>query len=679
MHFAYLYSRYPVVSQTFCDTEMLALERRGCSFEIGSIHPPQTSLRHEHAARLLAPIYYAPPQEILKIGERRAQEEGRWPGALVARHEQRYGVAGKGALRARNALYFADLFQRHGVEHFHVHFANRAAQTALFVKAISGIPFSITAHGQDFMVDLGSLELLREICAEAEFVAAETDYSCELLRQRCPEAAGKIHRVYNGMDLANFPAVSVAAAAPNESVRILSVGRLVEFKGFKYLIEACAELVQRGCDFHCEIVGEGPLREHLLELIEQSQLRDRVVLAGALSQEEIFARLRDCDIFALASVVDQAGASDVFPTVILEAMASARAVVSTTVAGIPESVAVGETGLLVPPNDAGALANALERLIRDPKLRARFGAAGRARVERNFQVEITVEPLERLLLHSHPERSAAKRNAAEGSRGDAGKPPHETFPEARRDPSTPLRSAQDDRSIQIAPKIAYLIARWPDETLPDLETEIAQMRVQGLEVLPIVCRLGEGRIPPGDFALQLEFLPDAFVLEAEWQQERRLARALEAEHGGALQRLPGVLFLEQARYALHLRKLLARERVTHLHATSSRALVGALLVRKAFVARASSLRDSKLASLKLAPLSLTAAIEARPTLPRNALAEALRQVDGGRVFDPRLIRNAPGDFLLETGPSLLARVKLDRRENFWKEWSERLESWSVPQ
>src|SRR5207244_7697052 len=106
--------------------------------------------------------------------------------------------------RARNALYFADLFTRSGVTHFRVHFANRAAHTALFVKEISGIPFSVTAHGQDFMTDLGNDELLREICAAAEFVAAVTGYSRDLLRQRCPDAADNIRRVYNGIDLEHF-------------------------------------------------------------------------------------------------------------------------------------------------------------------------------------------------------------------------------------------------------------------------------------------------------------------------------------------------------------------------------------------------------------------------------------------------------------------------------------------
>ena len=163
MRLGYLYSRYPVISQTFCDAEMLALERQGIELVIGSVYPPLTSLRHEYIARLSAPIHYAPPQEILKLFERNAKNNGKWPRHLVEEHEGKYGPMAKPEQRARNALYFAEFFERSGVDHVHVHFANRAAHTALFLKEISGIPFSVTAHGQDFMKDLGSDGLLREI------------------------------------------------------------------------------------------------------------------------------------------------------------------------------------------------------------------------------------------------------------------------------------------------------------------------------------------------------------------------------------------------------------------------------------------------------------------------------------------------------------------------------------
>ena len=324
MRLAYLFSRYPIVSQTFCDTEILALERMGVELELYSIYPPPTSFRHGHAARIKAEIHYAPPQPILKLGEQQAKRTGRWPERYIAEHDRRYGKEYKAALRARNALYFADLFKARGLTHFHVHFANRAAQTALFIKHLSGIPFSISTHGQDFMVDLGNDDLLREICREAEFVANETEFSRGLIAKLCPDSEDKMLRVFNGMDLANFP--PVAAPPENAVPRIVSIGRLIEFKGFHHLIAACAELKRRGLAFECEIVGEGPWREQLQAA--DRQLRtcgDCVRLTGALPQEEVFAKLRGCDIFALACIVDRNGASDVFPTVILEAMASAKA------------------------------------------------------------------------------------------------------------------------------------------------------------------------------------------------------------------------------------------------------------------------------------------------------------------------------------------------------------------
>src|SRR5436309_6416516 len=384
MRLGYLYSRYPVLSQTFCDAEMLALERLGFELEIGSVHPPLTSLRHEHITCLRATIHYAPPQEILKISEKSAKTDGKWPLNLIDRHERKYGASVKAEQRARNALYFADHFKRRGVDHVHVHFANRAAHTAMFLKEISGISFSVTAHGQDFMKDLGNDDLLREICAAAEFVAAETDYSRDLLRQRCPDSAAKIHRVYNGMDLTRFP--TPVSATVNAVPRIVSVGRLIAFKGFDHLIDACGELARRGCDFVCDIVGDGPLHDTLQAKIESLNLSSRIILLGSLSQQAVLEKLQAADIFALASAIDAQGSSDVFPTVILEAMASARPVVSTRLAGIPELVVDGQTGLLVSSGDTSALTEALQHLLCDRELRLRYGRGGRLRIEQHFRI-----------------------------------------------------------------------------------------------------------------------------------------------------------------------------------------------------------------------------------------------------------------------------------------------------
>src|SRR2546429_2229138 len=437
MRLGYLYSRYPVISQTFCDAEMLALERRGIELVIGSVYPPLTSLRHEYIAKLRAPIHYAPPQEILKILERNAKTTSKWPRDLVERHDAKYGPVAKAEQRARNALYFAEFFARSGVDHVHVHFANRAAHTAVFLKEISGIPFSVTAHGQDFMKDLGSEDLLREICAAAEFVAAETDYSRELLCQRCPDSASKIHRVYNGIDLERFPAPALATM--NHVPRIISVGRLVEFKGFEHLIDACAELARRGFDFNCDISGDGAVRDVLRMKLNSLNLSSRINLLGSLSQGAVLEKLHTADIFALASVTDSEGASDVFPTVIVEAMASARPVVSTRLAGIPELMIDGETGLLVSPADTTALTEALQKLLCDRELRLRNGWLGMSRIDRHFRIGHTVAPLLKLF-----EQGCSRR------------------------PVGDVHASQSEAATEVA----YLTDRWPDNDIPLVEREL---------------------------------------------------------------------------------------------------------------------------------------------------------------------------------------------------------------
>ena len=633
MRLGYLYSRYPVISQTFCDAEMLALERIGVDLEIGSIYPPLTSLRHEHISRLRAPVHYAPPQKILRIWEENAKTTGKWPAELVNRHEQKYGRQIKAEQRARNALYFAELFTRSGVDHFHVHFANRAAHTALFLKTISGIPFSVTAHGQDFMKDLGNDDLLREICAAAEFVAAETDYSRDLLRQRCPDSASKIHRVYNGIDLERFPIPLLLPA--HSQPRIVSVGRLVTFKGFEELIDVCAELGRRGLDFICEIIGDGPLRENLQEKIDKLSLSSRVTLLGSLSQGGVFEKLQAGDIFALPSITDCQGASDVFPTVIMEAMSAARPVVSTRLAGIPELVVHEETGLLLRPGDTMALVEALEQLIRNRELRLRYGLAGRMRIEQHFRIEQTIRPLIELL-----------------QRTCIAPPKPKTAPGLR--------------------QIAYLIDRWPDKNLPLIERELEEMNRRNISIVPFVCESDSAvrltrvmeRMAP-----RLEFLPDAMVMEAEWRTNPALTQKLEEQRTQEAERVPEGIFLRQARFALVLRRLLLEKNVSHVHATSSRALVCALILQE------------------LVDVTVSATIEPRPELPQNWIGSALRRCDGGRLSDRKMLRSYDDSFLRDKAAfrSLPRKavglfgekigMDLTGGASFWQEWSELLKRW----
>ena len=459
---------------------------------------------------------------------------------MIARHEAEYGARYEPAKRARHALYFADRLRRQGVEHLHVHFANRATHAALFLHELTGVPFSFTAHAQDFLVDLGSDALLGEMCARASFVVAVSDWSRRALLEKCPSAGAKIHRVYNGLPLDRWPEPR-GDHAQDSGLRIFSVGRLVEFKGFADLIAACAILKERGIPFCCDIAGDGPLREALLEQAKDfAAPTSRIRMLGLLPQERIRELMADCQVFALACRVDEKGACDVLPTVILEAMAAGRGVVSTRLAGVPEMVDDGRTGLLVPPGDAGALAEVLARLGGDPELCETLGKAGRARLTTEFSVDESARQLGALMV-------AAKTSG--------------TF--------TP--------SVVAGVLSLCLLGHWP---VDGLEQNFLR-RLPGVRGVALTTDLT---------GADLEYLPDAFVLETWWRAFPDTAYRIESWRGELGGGIGTEDFLLAARRALTLAAWLEHEPgpVRRVHAVGAGAVLCAwLLVRLRAVDEAS--------------------------------------------------------------------------------------------
>ena len=450
------------------------------------------------------------------------------------------------------------------------------------------------------------------------------------------------------MDLGRFPAshdeTARPAAAPYHLPRIVSTGRLVTFKGFEDLIDACAELANRGIDFLCDIIGDGPLRDILQQKIEKLDLSSKVNLLGSLSQQAVLEKLRTTDIFALASTIDAQGATDVFPTVILEAMASARPVVSTRLAGIPELVLDGETGILVSPGEPSALTNALEQLLLDPELRLRHGRAGRARLEQHFRIENTVAPLVELFQNTLA--TSCSPRAVSG----------------------PRTSHSESATGSV-----YLIDRWPDHELPLLERELEEMKRRDVQIVPVVCELNSSARLNRDMqqiAPSLQFLPDAIVLEAEWRANPGLAQKLEEDRAQQSSRAPGAIFLRQARFALVLRRLLQEQSISHIHATSSRALVCALILKK------------------LLAVTVSGTIEPRSELPREWIQNALAECVGGRLSNRKLVEQLDESFRLDKTTFRSAprktlglinqktRIDLTTGSSFWQQWADLLLRWS---
>jgi glycosyltransferase involved in cell wall biosynthesis len=281
-----------------------------------------------------------------------------------------------------------------GIRHVHAHFAGMAARTAFWIERFFSIPFSFTAHANDIFAPRQFEIGLDKVVHAARVIVTETDFAARFLRERFPQRADRIHRIYNGLDLAEFRRANFSASTP----LIVAIGRLIPKKGFADLIRACALISQCGRSFQCEIIGEGPFENELRTQIAQLSLQNRVVLVGAKPQSEVRQRLVAADVFVLPSMIDPQGGMDNLPTVIMEAMATGLPVVSTNVGGIPEMVLENETGFLVEPGDAAALARAIEKLIDDRSLARTLGEVAYDRTQKLFSIEKNVRELRALAL-----------------------------------------------------------------------------------------------------------------------------------------------------------------------------------------------------------------------------------------------------------------------------------------
>ena len=302
----------------------------------------------------------------------------------------------KGKYRLYEAAWLGRELKEQGITHVHTHFAGIGARTAWWMNKFYGISYSFTGHANDMFCSNDDPLLLQDLVNQSSFVVTVSDFSREWLLIQCPDSFAKIHRVYNGMDSRCLP----ASVAKNYPPKIVSVGRLITKKGFQYLVESCALLRDSGLDFHCEIIGNGPLEDDLRNQIQQLRLDDCVELAGALPWQEVNSRLNASSVFVLPCVSDDGGGMDNLPTVILEAMNAALPVVSTRLAAVPEMVDEGITGFLVDECDASALADAVGHILKMPDCGQAIGRAGKDYAEKKFSVVQTVSSLMSLIKQS---------------------------------------------------------------------------------------------------------------------------------------------------------------------------------------------------------------------------------------------------------------------------------------
>jgi glycosyltransferase involved in cell wall biosynthesis len=420
----YVLKSYPRMSETFIANEIYLLEKLGLRLRLFSILDLSDPQRHAVVDATRAPVDYLP--QVTPLNEapflawlrRNAPKFFGSHWRLFKARPVNYALTMLAALRLafkhrqapmRPETGFVKEFLQAGaiahrvlatgsIRHLHSHFCHSATTVAMFASRLCGLPFSFTAHAKDIYVrSLNPGDLLQTKLRHAKFAVTCVKANQERLASLGVKAT-PIYNIYHGLDTRQFAPRADAAEEP-ATPRLLSVGRLVEKKGFPVLIEACRLLKDRGYRFQCQIIGApGPCARQVASLIHELGLEDIVALRPAVTQEELREVYRQATLFVLPCQIADNDDRDGIPNVLVEAMALGLSVVSTNISGVPELIEHGVNGLLTPQKDARALAGAIAQLLDAPALRRELGARGREKVCRSFDAESNILALHRLFL-----------------------------------------------------------------------------------------------------------------------------------------------------------------------------------------------------------------------------------------------------------------------------------------
>jgi len=381
---AFVLSQFPETHETFILREFEVLSRLGLDFVILSLKPCRDKVIQTAARRFLDRTYY--PFGVKSSSVASFPFSAAWRSSSMLPWLEKPAAC---AYVSWAAGRFAALARTLDIGHIHAHWATAPTSTAAVMSRILGVPYSFTAHAWDIYRGDGKLS---QKARAARFIVTCTAANVRTLRQSVPrEDWDKVILNYHGVhESAVTCTCSHSSADPTRPLRIAAIGRLVETKGYEYLLEALSVV---DFPFELTIIGEGPLRAKLQETASRAPLLRRVRFLGALPNEAVFQVLSASDCLAMPSVIARDGDRDGIPNVVLEAMSVGLPVVASSISGIPEAVIDGETGLLIPERDPYALASALARLHTDRAWARSLGARGRDLVSHKFSAESNASSL----------------------------------------------------------------------------------------------------------------------------------------------------------------------------------------------------------------------------------------------------------------------------------------------
>ncbi len=397
MRIAFLVDQFPALSETFILNQIVGLLDRGHEVDIYSDLPGDTSKVHPDVERyqLINRTYYS------KIPYRRVLRVLKGIGLLVANFYRNPVVV----LRSANVFQYnfykygeqAAIFRllysalpflnKQPYDIIHCHFGRNGLRGLLLrdIGAIRG-KLIVSFHGFDISQYLQKYgDRIYEPMFEAGnlFLPISEHWKQRLIELGCNKDKIVVHRM--GIDCGKFSFIP-RGRQPSDRVQIVTIARLVEKKGVEYGIQAVAKLAKVNPKIEYNIVGDGPLREDLQQLIQELEVSDTVKLLGWKQQQEILEILNQAHILLAPSVTSKDGDREGIPVTLMEAMAKGLPVVSTQHSGIPELIENGVSGFLVPERDVDALAEKLGYLIERPEVWPDMGRAGRAYVEEHYNV-----------------------------------------------------------------------------------------------------------------------------------------------------------------------------------------------------------------------------------------------------------------------------------------------------
>jgi glycosyltransferase involved in cell wall biosynthesis len=411
----YLLRSYPRLSQTFILNEILALEQVGVAIQIFALTNPREKIVQMQVSQIQAPVHYLdesmePQNPRHRLREHAEVARRHLKGYLrslfyVATHpkiDQGYTASNRWEcfLLAVHLVYLLLTNERETgkkVDHMHAHFAHDPALIAYLVYHMTGIPYSFTAHARD-LYQIHE-DVLTDRIQQSRAVITCCGANLEYLNQLAPSERSKFSLIYHGVNLEDFQTlVNPDGSSTSENPIILSVGRLVEKKGFQDLLQALLIVKGTGQRFRCVIYGDGPLYQQLEGWIQEHDLADQVKLMGDITQQELISIYQTADLFALTPIQTEDGDRDGIPNVLLEAMAVGLPVITTAVAGIPELVEDNWNGRMFKQHDVEGISSGILELLRNPEQRRQFGEAGSKKVREQFDVAQAAKRLKTLFI-----------------------------------------------------------------------------------------------------------------------------------------------------------------------------------------------------------------------------------------------------------------------------------------